>query len=114
MVPASGLYRELLQWKRTWCSSNFSSYLGLLRILTFDPVLLRYRQQSLALMEAYDPRKNVWLKLSDMETPCSGLAACALFGLLYTVGASTQLQYRSERAPCLSPRPSFSRWEAGT
>lgn len=43
-------------------------------------------------MEAYDPRKNLWLKLSDMENPCSGLAACALFGLLYTVGASVLLQ----------------------
>lgn len=37
-------------------------------------------------MEAYDPRRNVWLKLADMGSPCSGLGACALFGLLYTVG----------------------------
>lgn len=80
---------------RNSCSGNapsyFSSYLGLLHPLTFDLVLLRYRQHSLALMEAYDPTNNVWLKLSDMETPCSGLAACALFGLLYTVGASVLL-----------------------
>lgn len=59
--------------------------------LIIDLVLLRYRQHSLALMEAYDPKSNVWLKLSDMETPCSGLAACALFGLFYTVGASVLL-----------------------
>lgn len=48
--------------------------------------LFRYQQHSLALMEAYDPRRNVWLKLADMGSPCSGLGACALFGLLYTVG----------------------------
>lgn len=82
--------------------------------LTFDLLLLRYRQHSLALMEAYDPRRNVWLKLTDMETPCSGLAACALFGLLYTVGASVLLDYQSDQDGFLSQRPSFSRWEAGT
>lgn len=47
--------------------------------------LFRYRQHSLASMEAYDPRRNVWIKLADMGTPCSGLGACAVFGLLYTV-----------------------------
>lgn len=60
-------------------------------LLNFVPVLLRYRQHSLALMEAYDPRRNVWLKLANMASPCSGLGACALFGLLYTVGASVLL-----------------------
>lgn len=65
-------------------------------------------------MEAYDPRRNVWLKLTDMEAPCSGLAACALFGLLYTVGASVLLDYQSDQGGFLSQRPSFSRWEAGT
>lgn len=48
--------------------------------------LFRYRQHSLDTMEAYDPRRNVWIKLADMGAPCSGLGACALFGLLYTVG----------------------------
>uniref|UniRef100_H3DIJ4 Kelch-like ECH-associated protein 1a n=1 Tax=Tetraodon nigroviridis TaxID=99883 RepID=H3DIJ4_TETNG len=65
-----------------------------------------YRQQSLALMEAYDPRKNVWLKLSDMETPCSGLAACALFGLLYTVGGrnlTPQSNSESNGLSCYNP-----------
>lgn len=51
--------------------------------------LFRYQQHSLASMEAYDPRRNVWLKLSDMGSPCSGLGACALFGLLYTVGCTS-------------------------
>lgn len=64
-------------------------------LLTFDPVLLRYRQHSLALMEAYDPRRNVWLKLANMASPCSGLGACALFGLLYTVGASVVFTIRA-------------------
>lgn len=45
-----------------------------------------YQQHSLALMEAYDPSRNMWLKLADMVSPCSGLGACSLFGLLYTVG----------------------------
>lgn len=45
-----------------------------------------YRQHSLPTMEAYDPRRNKWLKLADMATPCSGLGACTVFGLLYTVG----------------------------
>uniref|UniRef100_A0A8C5NG96 Kelch-like ECH-associated protein 1 n=1 Tax=Gouania willdenowi TaxID=441366 RepID=A0A8C5NG96_GOUWI len=45
-----------------------------------------YRQRSLSMMEAFDPIRNVWIKLADMETPCSGLGACTLLGLLYTVG----------------------------
>lgn len=56
--------------------------------------VLRYRQNSLAIMEAYDPRRNVWLKLADMGDPCSGLGACTVFGLLYTVGWQTMLQNR--------------------
>ena len=39
-------------------------------------------------MEAYDPGRNVWLKLADMEAPCSGLGACVVFGLFYTVSQS--------------------------
>lgn len=53
---------------------------------------LRYQQHSLALMEAYDPSRNMWLKLADMVSPCSGLGACSLFGLLYTVGVA-QIPY---------------------
>lgn len=54
--------------------------------------LFRYQQHSLALMEAYDPRSNVWIKLADMGSPCSGLGACALFGLLYTVGRTSSIK----------------------
>lgn len=83
-------------------------------LLNFDPVLLRYRQHSLALMEAYDPRRNVWLKLANMASPCSGLGACALFGLLYTVGASVVFNIRAAGGRFVSRRALFLRWEAGT
>ncbi|XP_071015959.1 kelch-like ECH-associated protein 1A [Oncorhynchus clarkii lewisi] len=43
-----------------------------------------YRQHSLSSMEAYDPGRNVWLKLADMDSPCSCLGSCVLFGLLHT------------------------------
>lgn len=59
--------------------------------LTNSLSLFRYQQHSLASMEAYDPRSNVWLKLADMGLPCSGLGACALFGLLYTVGYTSYI-----------------------
>lgn len=83
-------------------------------LLKCDPVLLRYRQHSLALMEAYDPRRNVWLKLANMASPCSGLGACALFGLLYTVGASVVFTIGAARGRFVSRRALFLRWEAGT
>lgn len=41
-------------------------------------------------MEAYDPSRNMWLKLADMVSPCSGLGACSLFGLLYTVSLASR------------------------
>lgn len=81
--------------------------------------LSRYREHSLAIMEAYDPVRKAWLKLADMATPSSGLGACTLFGLLYTVWA--QPPQPSRRA-----RPGFTRhgvpffffcadrWAAGT
>lgn len=56
---------------------------------------LRYQQHSLALMEAYDPRRNVWLRLADMVSPCSGLGACTLFGLLYTVGCTAAVLFKN-------------------
>ncbi|KAM9708745.1 kelch-like ECH-associated protein 1A [Menidia menidia] len=65
-----------------------------------------YRQHSLAIMEAYDPRRNVWLKLADMGTPCSGLGACALFGLVYAVGGrnlSLQNNTESNTLSCYNP-----------
>ncbi|KAA8582010.1 hypothetical protein FQN60_008750 [Etheostoma spectabile] len=56
-----------------------------------------YRQHSLASMEAYDPRGNVWLKLADMGAACSGLGACALFGLFYTWSQRASLNISRNR-----------------
>ncbi|XP_055017092.1 kelch-like ECH-associated protein 1A isoform X2 [Boleophthalmus pectinirostris] len=65
-----------------------------------------YRQQSLPTLEAYDPRRNLWIPLADMEAPCSGLGACTLFGLLYTVGGrnlSLQNNVESSALSCYNP-----------
>uniref|UniRef100_A0A668AIH5 Kelch-like ECH-associated protein 1a n=1 Tax=Myripristis murdjan TaxID=586833 RepID=A0A668AIH5_9TELE len=70
-----------------------------------------YRQQSLATMEAYDPRRNVWLKLADMGAPCSGLGACMLFGLLYTVGGrNMSLQNNTESSALCCYNPMTNQW----
>lgn len=70
-----------------------------------------YRQHSLASMEAYDPRRNVWIKLADMGTPCSGLGACALFGLLYTVGGrNLSLQNNTESSALCCYNPMTNQW----
>ncbi|XP_016894831.1 kelch-like ECH-associated protein 1A isoform X1 [Cynoglossus semilaevis] len=70
-----------------------------------------YRQQSLASMEAFDPRRNVWLRLADMTTPCSGLGACALFGLLYTVGGRyLSLQNNTESSALCCYNPMTNQW----
>lgn len=77
---------------------------------------LRYQQHSLALMEAYDPSRNMWLKLADMVSPCSGLGACSLFGLLYTVGRTAQNVIHTVELPHLSlsqkknPKPISRKW----
>ncbi|XP_047202057.1 kelch-like ECH-associated protein 1A [Girardinichthys multiradiatus] len=65
-----------------------------------------YRQHSLTTMQAYDPREKVWIKLADMGTPCSGLGACTLFGLIYTVGGrnlSLQTNLDSSFLCCYNP-----------
>nr|XP_057946765.1 kelch-like ECH-associated protein 1A isoform X2 [Doryrhamphus excisus] len=65
-----------------------------------------YRQHSLATMEAFDPRRKVWIKLADMAAPSSGLAACSLFGLLYTVGGrnlSLENNTESDMLCCYNP-----------
>ncbi|KAF3845050.1 hypothetical protein F7725_008213 [Dissostichus mawsoni] len=70
-----------------------------------------YRQHSLASMEAYDPRRNVWLRLADMGSPCSGLGACALFGLLYTVGGrNLSLQNNTESSALCCYNPMTNQW----
>uniref|UniRef100_A0A4W6E6K8 Kelch-like ECH-associated protein 1a n=1 Tax=Lates calcarifer TaxID=8187 RepID=A0A4W6E6K8_LATCA len=64
-----------------------------------------------ASMEAYDPRRNVWLRLADMGTPCSGLGACALFGLLYTVGGrNLSLQNNTESSALYCYNPMTNQW----
>lgn len=70
-----------------------------------------YRQNSLAIMEAYDPRRNVWLKLADMGDPCSGLGACTVFGLLYTVGGrNLSLQNNTESSALCCYNPMTNQW----
>ncbi|XP_072544408.1 kelch-like ECH-associated protein 1A [Salminus brasiliensis] len=65
-----------------------------------------YNQHSLASMEAFDPQRNTWLKLAEMESPRSGLGACVLFGLFYAVGGrnlSLQSNVDSEALSCYNP-----------
>ncbi|XP_062849882.1 kelch-like ECH-associated protein 1A isoform X2 [Trichomycterus rosablanca] len=65
-----------------------------------------YKQHSLTSMEAFDPRNNTWLKLAPMTQPCSGLGACVLFGLFYTMGGrnlSMQSNVDSEALSCYNP-----------
>ncbi|XP_046903241.1 kelch-like ECH-associated protein 1A [Hypomesus transpacificus] len=70
-----------------------------------------YRQHSLDSMEALDPSNNTWLKLADMGTPCSGLGACVLFGLLYTVGGrNLSLQNNAESSALCCYNPMTNQW----
>ncbi|KAG8454845.1 hypothetical protein GDO86_001168 [Hymenochirus boettgeri] len=45
-----------------------------------------YLQNSLSSMDAYNPQTGEWVKLADMPEPRSGLGACIVYGLFYTVG----------------------------
>uniref|UniRef100_A0A8C7MY31 BACK domain-containing protein n=1 Tax=Oncorhynchus kisutch TaxID=8019 RepID=A0A8C7MY31_ONCKI len=70
-----------------------------------------YRQHSLSSLEAYDPGRNVWLKLADMGSPCSGLGSCVLFGLLHTVGGrNLSLQNNSESSSLCCYKPMTNQW----
>ncbi|XP_061752147.1 kelch-like ECH-associated protein 1A isoform X2 [Nerophis ophidion] len=70
-----------------------------------------YRQHSLATMEAYDPRRKVWINLADMAAPSSGLAACTLFGLLYTVGGrNLSLENTTESNMLCCYNPMTNQW----
>uniref|UniRef100_A0A1A7XN07 Kelch-like ECH-associated protein 1a n=1 Tax=Iconisemion striatum TaxID=60296 RepID=A0A1A7XN07_9TELE len=65
-----------------------------------------FRQHSLSTMQAFDPRRKVWIKLASMGTPCSGLGACMLFGLIYIVGGrnlSLQSNIDSSSLCCYNP-----------
>lgn len=70
-----------------------------------------YKQHSLDSLEAFDPRKNVWIRLADMGSPCSGLGACVLFGLLYTVGGrNLSLQNNTESGSLFCYNPMTNQW----
>ncbi|XP_057715941.1 kelch-like ECH-associated protein 1A isoform X1 [Corythoichthys intestinalis] len=70
-----------------------------------------YKSHSLATMEAYDPIRKVWLKLADMEAPSSGLGACTLFGLLYTVGGrNLSLESITESSALCCYNPMTNQW----
>ncbi|KAL2096987.1 hypothetical protein ACEWY4_006194 [Coilia grayii] len=70
-----------------------------------------YRQQSLASMEAFDPARGAWLKLAEMPSPCSGLGACVLFGLLYTVGGrNLSMQNNTESGALFCYNPMTNQW----
>lgn len=72
-----------------------------------------YRQQSLSTLEAFDPRRNVWIRLANMGAPCSGLGACTLFGLLYTVGGrNLSLQNNVESSALCCYNPMTNQWSA--
>lgn len=45
-----------------------------------------YFRQSLSYLEAFNTCTGAWLRLADLQTPRSGLAACVISGLLYAVG----------------------------
>ncbi|XP_061700217.1 kelch-like ECH-associated protein 1A [Syngnathoides biaculeatus] len=70
-----------------------------------------YRQHSLATTEAYDPFRKVWLKLADMPAPSSGLGACTLFGLLYTVGGrNLSLECITDSSALCCYNPMTNQW----
>ncbi|KAJ8348048.1 hypothetical protein SKAU_G00266370 [Synaphobranchus kaupii] len=65
-----------------------------------------YKERSVPAMEAFDPQRNVWLRLAKMAAPCSGLGACELFGLFYAVGGrnlSSQHNWESSTLSCYNP-----------
>ncbi|KAJ8271081.1 hypothetical protein GJAV_G00122520 [Gymnothorax javanicus] len=70
-----------------------------------------YKDHSLPIMTAYDPRRGAWLRLAKMAAPCSGLGACVLLGLYYTVGGrnlSAQDNPESSALSCYNPMT--NRW----
>lgn len=70
-----------------------------------------YHDHSVPTMEAYDPGRNTWLKLANMEAPCSGLGACVVNGLFYTVGGrNLSLQTNVESSALCCFNPMTNRW----
>uniref|UniRef100_A0A8C6TVW4 Kelch-like ECH-associated protein 1a n=1 Tax=Neogobius melanostomus TaxID=47308 RepID=A0A8C6TVW4_9GOBI len=72
-----------------------------------------YSNQCLSALEAFDPRRNMWMRLADMGAPCSGLGACTLFGLLYTVGGrNMSLQDNMDSRALCCYNPMTNQWSA--
>ncbi|KAG9343425.1 hypothetical protein JZ751_013589 [Albula glossodonta] len=70
-----------------------------------------YRERSVPSVEAFDPRRNVWVRLTNMAAPCSGLGACVLFGLLYAVGGrNLSMQNNSESSALSCYNPMTNQW----
>ncbi|KAG7456793.1 hypothetical protein MATL_G00239830 [Megalops atlanticus] len=70
-----------------------------------------YKQNSVPSMEAFDPRRRTWLRLANMTAPCSGLGACVLFGLFYTVGGrNLSMQNNTESSSLCCYNPMTNQW----
>ncbi|XP_036410861.1 kelch-like ECH-associated protein 1A [Megalops cyprinoides] len=70
-----------------------------------------YKQNSVPSMEAFDPRRREWLRLANMSAPCSGLGACVLFGLFYTVGGrNLSMQNNTESSSLCCYNPMTNQW----
>ncbi|XP_075061432.1 kelch-like ECH-associated protein 1A isoform X2 [Mixophyes fleayi] len=65
-----------------------------------------YLNNSLSSMDAYNPQTGEWIKLANMLEPRSGLGACIVFGLFYTVGGrnhSSTENTDSNSLACFNP-----------
>ncbi|XP_068127299.1 kelch-like ECH-associated protein 1A [Hyperolius riggenbachi] len=71
-----------------------------------------YLQSSLNSMDAYNPQNGEWIKLTNLLEPRSGLGACNVCGLLYTVGGrnhSATENTDSDSLNCYNPMT--NQWE---
>ncbi|XP_006640119.2 kelch-like ECH-associated protein 1A isoform X1 [Lepisosteus oculatus] len=70
-----------------------------------------YLRHSLAVLEAYGPGARRWIRLADLAEPRSGLGACVLFGLLYTVGGrNNSVQENTDSAALHCYNPMTNQW----
>ncbi|XP_075466944.1 kelch-like ECH-associated protein 1A [Ascaphus truei] len=73
-----------------------------------------YLQSSLISMDAYNPQTGEWIKLADMLEPRSGLGACIVFGLFYTVGGRNNAPNENTDLNTLSCfNPVTNQWTSG-
>jgi len=71
-----------------------------------------YLRNSLIRVECYLPEKEIWLKLSDLPTPRSGLAACVIHGLVYVIGGRNNTTESSlDLATCDRYNPISNQWD---